>query len=81
MAEITLHLCLYIHNIIIISENIGSIVYTYTNIFWGDCIYTNFMNLHYIIDSRVKGLETDHMHSFALYIEPRAVNIAPFYTS
>ena len=34
-----------------------------------------------IIDSRVKGLETDHVHTFALYIEPRAVNIAPFNTS
>ena len=33
------------------------------------------------IDSKVKGLETDHVHTFALYIEPRAVNIAPFNTS
>ena len=34
-----------------------------------------------IIDSRVQGLETDHVHTFALYIEPSAVNIAPFNTS
>ena len=33
------------------------------------------------IDSRVKGLETDHVHTFALYIEPSTVNIAPFNTS
>ena len=33
------------------------------------------------IDSRVQGLETDHVHTFALYIEPSAVNIAPFNTS
>ena len=33
------------------------------------------------IASRVKGLEMDHVHTFALYIEPRAVNIVPFNTS
>ena len=33
------------------------------------------------IDSRVQGLETDHVHTLALYIEPSAVNFAPFNTS
>ena len=33
------------------------------------------------IDSRVQGLETDHVHTFALYIELQAVNVAPFNTS
>ena len=35
----------------------------------------------FTIDSRVKGLETDHVHAFALYIESSAVNVAPFNTS
>ena len=50
-------------------------------------VINNIINLIYSnqsilgLDSRVKGLETDHVHTFALYIEQRAVNIVPFNTS
>ena len=41
----------------------------------------HILSLASTIDSRVKGLETDHVHTFVLYIEPSAVNVAPFNTS
>ena len=42
---------------------------------------SNAVARSWTIDSRVKGLETDHVHTFTLYIELRAVNVAPFNNS
>ena len=44
--------------------------------------YIEVKNVYKIVlNSRVKGLETNHVHTFALYIELQTVNVAPFNTS